>query len=465
MDQPPSFAEQKQISGQAKETYLDKPLPNSEESEKLVIGSCILFPDLWDQTLDLQPSDFYSPLYKRIFLAMRSLNEKGVEFNPITIHEEMKLDGNIPPLGGVLVLSNLTNGLPHFTSLKEYVDKIIEKARIRKLIYHLRSITESALSEDKPYKEFIAEAEAKLEAAGPPGLPIEVVEIKNTVDNVIAQAHAMQEHGTGMTGVSTGFDDIDMLLLGLQRQDLIILAGRPSMGKTALGMCMAQNIAFRQEGKVFVASLEMGYEQLTNRVVSSESMVDARRFRTGLLSHDEWARVEEARQNILKGNLFIYDKPSINPFDLKSALKKITKIQGQLDLVVIDYIQLMSWGGRAENRQQEVTKISAALKGIAKEFDVPVLALSQLSRKPEARAANGHRPELQDLRESGSIEQDADVVTFVYREDYYPKADGSKVGEGTAEFIIGKQRNGPTDTVMLSFQKQFTKFSSYDPGF
>jgi replicative DNA helicase len=391
------------------------------------------------------------------------VHDAGRPVDAILVAEELKRRGSADSVGGVVTVLSLTNGLPNTNNIDQYVETVKDAARRRRLLQTL-SHAAQALNRGAGFQEIADHVTGYVDGATTGAQATEVRDLSTLIDGRIAASESMQASGTGLIGVSTGLVDVDMLTLGYQRKDLIIKAGRPSMGKTAVAMCISQNVAFRQGGRVLVASLEMGWESLTDRVISCEAMVDSRKFRAGLLNHQEWDRVHEAQAAMHQGNLLIYDKPAITPAELRSVVRRALRQEDRLDLVVVDYIQLMT-GPRSENRNQEVTKISSALKTLAKEFDVPVVAISQLSRAPEGRSANGHRPMLSDLRESGAIEQDADLVVLMYREDYYPKADGTTQGEGTAEFIVAKQRNGPTDTVMLSFQREFTKFGNYVTDF
>jgi replicative DNA helicase len=445
--------------------FFDNPLPSSEEGERAILGAVLLNNTILDTlALQLQPADMYSPVNRRIYEAMLTLHDAGRAVDPILVAEELKRNGgSAESMGGVAAIANLTYGLPQNLVVDEYVEEVTDAARRRRLMQTLNAAAQ-ALNNGAGFKEVTDHITGYVDGATTGVQAVEIRDLSTLIDGRIEASQAMQQAGTGLIGLSTGLIDVDMLTLGYQRKDLIIKAGRPSMGKTACAMCISQNVAFRGGGRVLVASLEMGWESLTDRVISSEAMVDSRKFRAGLLNHQEWDRVHEAQAAMHQGNLLIYDKPAISPAELRGVMRRVLRQEDRLDLVVVDYIQLMT-GPRSENRTQEVTKISSALKSLAKEFDVPVVAISQLSRAPEGRSANGHRPMLSDLRESGAIEQDADLVVFMYREDYYPKADGTTQGEGTAEFIVAKQRNGPTDTVMLSFQREFTKFGNYVTDF
>ncbi len=446
-----------------RDQFLEKPLPSSDEAERVILGAILLDNSLIADAIErLKAEDFYSPLNRRVFAAMSALFEKQRPIDPILIGEEMKKEGALDPIGGMATITNLTFGLPHFSDIDEYIKVVRDKSLVRNLIRTCNSITSEALAEeddadvvlDNAEKAIFALAEARTNQGFSPIAPI--------ADRVIARVkeHAKGE-GDGITGLSTGFREIDQMTSGLQRTDLIIIAGRPSMGKTAFCLTLAQNAALYSNAVVAVFSLEMSKEQLVTRMLSSEAHIHAHRFRNGHLFGNEWERLASAITTLSDARLFIDDTPGISVLEMRAKCRRLAAEQKQLDLVVIDYLQLMtgSSGRRNENRQQEVSQISRELKALAKELDVPVVALSQLSRAPETRKPP--KPLMSDLRESGSIEQDADIVGFIYREDYYEETEENK---GLAELIISKQRNGPTGTVQLAFLKSFMRFENYYSG-
>jgi replicative DNA helicase len=446
-----------------RDQYLEKPLPSSDDSERVILGAILLDNSLIAQAVEhLKPEDFYSPLNRRVFAAMIALFEKQKQIDPILIGEELKKEGALEPIGGISTITNLTFGLPHFSDLTEYVKVVHDKSVVRNLIRTCNSITSEALAEEEDADVILDRAEQAIFALAEARTNQSFSRIAPVADRVLARVREYAKgEGTGITGLSTGFREIDEMTSGLQRTDLVIIAGRPSMGKTAFCLTLAQNAALYSRAVVAVFSLEMSKEQLVTRMLASEAHINAHRFRTGHLMGNEWERLANAIGTLSEARMFIDDTPGISVLEMRAKCRRLAAEQKQIDLIVIDYLQLMGGnsGRRSENRQQEVSQISRELKGLAKELDVPVVALSQLSRAPEAR--NPPKPLMSDLRESGSIEQDADVVGFIYREDYYKETEENK---GLAELIIAKQRNGPTGTVKLAFLKEFTRFENYYSG-
>ena len=445
-----------------REQYLEKPLPSSEESERVILGAILLDNSVIAQAVEhLKPEDFYSPLNRRVFAAMIALFEKQRQIDPILIGEELKKEGSLESIGGTSTITNLTFCLPHFSNVEEYIKVVRDKSVVRNLIRTCNAITGEALAEEDDAENILDHAEQQIFAIAEARTTQSFSRIGPVADRVIVRVreHAEKGGSAGITGLSTGYYELDEITSGLQRTDLIIVAARPSMGKTALCLNLAQNAALNSNAVVAVFSLEMSKEQLVTRMLSSEARVNAHRFRTGHLMTKEWEKLAEAIGVLSDARLFIDDTPGISVLEMRAKCRRLAAEQKGLDLVVVDYLQLMSGGKRTESRQQEVSQISRELKSLAKELDVPVVALSQLSRAPEAR--NPPKPLMSDLRESGSIEQDADVVAFIYREDYYKETDENK---GLAELIISKQRNGPTGTVRLAFLKEFTRFENYIGG-
>jgi replicative DNA helicase len=441
-----------------REQFLERPLPSSEDSERVILGAILLDNALIAQAIELLKSDdFYSPLHRRIYKAMVNLFDQSKRIDPILIGEELKKEGALESIGGVSTITNLTYGLPHFSDLQEYIKVVRDKSVVRNLIKVCNQITSEALAEEDDASEILDHAEQMIFALAEERTRQGFSHIQPVAETVLAkvQEYAKRE-SHALTGLSTGFRDFDEKTSGLQPTDLIIVAARPSMGKTALCLTLAQNAATIEGACVAVFSLEMSKEQLVMRMLSSEAKVDAHRFRTGYLTRDEWGRLAEAIGTLSEAKIFIDDTPGISVLEMRAKTRRLVAEQKKLDLIVVDYLQLMSGSKRSESRQQEVSQISRELKGLAKELNVPVVALSQLSRAPEAR--NPPRPMMSDLRESGSIEQDADVVAFIYREDYYKPTDENA---GIAEILISKQRNGPTGTVKLAFLKEFTRFENY----
>ncbi|MET0753495.1 MAG: replicative DNA helicase [Pyrinomonadaceae bacterium] len=445
----------------SREQYLEKPLPSSTESERVILGAILLDNQLISQAIEnLNADDFYSPLHRRVFKAMTTLFERAERIDPILIGEELKKDGSIDSIGGIATITNLTYGLPHFSDIIDYTKVVKDKSMVRNLIKVCNQITSEALAEEDDAAMILDNAERMIFALADERTRQGFAHVKPVAESVLAkvQEYAKRE-SHALTGLATGFRDLDEKTSGLQKTDLIIVAARPSMGKTALCLTLAQNAAILEKAVVAVFSLEMSKEQLVMRMLSSEAKVDAHRFRTGYLTRDEWGRLAEAIGTLSDAKIFIDDTAGISVLEMRAKTRRLFSEQKKLDLIVVDYLQLMSGSGRTESRQQEVSAISRELKGLAKELNVPIVALSQLSRAPEAR--NPPRPMMSDLRESGSIEQDADVVAFIYREDYYKPTEENA---GIAELLISKQRNGPTGTVKLAFLKEFTRFEDYYGG-
>jgi replicative DNA helicase len=448
-----------------RDQFLEKPLPSSPDSERVILGAILLDNALISQAIELiKQEDFYLPLHRRVYKAMSTLFERGDRIDPILIGEELKKEGNLDTIGGIATITNLTYGLPHFSNIEHYAKIVKNKATVRNLIKVCNQITSEALSEEEDAEVVLDHAEAAIFALADERTRQGFSHVKPIAETVLAKVQEFaRRESHALTGISTGFRDLDQMTSGLQRNDLIIVAARPSMGKTAFCLNIAQNAATLEKSVVAIFSLEMSKEQLVMRMLSSEARVDAQRFRNGFLTRDEWGRLAEAIGTLSEAKIFIDDSAGISPLEMRAKVRRLVAEQKQLDLIVVDYMQLMTGSGkRNENRQQEVSQISRELKALAKELNVPVIALSQLSRAPEAR--NPPRPMMSDLRESGSIEQDADVVAFIYREDYYKKGtDAGEVKEeeqNVAEIIISKQRNGPTGTVKLAFLREFTRFEN-----
>ncbi|MGI8848703.1 MAG: replicative DNA helicase [Pyrinomonadaceae bacterium] len=440
------------------EQFLEKPLPSSPDSERVILGAILLDNQLISQAIEyLSKDDFYSPLHRRIFNAMMSLFERSERIDPILIGEELKKDGSIDSIGGIAAITNLTYGLPHFSDILDYARIVKSKATVRNLIKVCNQITSEALAEEEEAEIILDHAEQMIFALADERTRQGFAHVKPIAETVLAKVQEYARREThALTGLATGFRELDQMTSGLQKTDLIIVAARPSMGKTALCLTLAQNAAILEKAVVAVFSLEMSKEQLVMRMLSSEARVDAHRFRTGYLTRDEWGRLAQSIGTLSEAKIFIDDTPGISVMEMRAKTRRLVAEQKKLDLVVVDYMQLMSGSRRTESRQQEVSQISRELKGLAKELDVPVVALSQLSRAPEAR--NPPKPLMSDLRESGSIEQDADVVAFIYREEYYKQSDENA---GIAEILISKQRNGPTGSIKLAFLKEFTRFENY----
>ncbi|HSI88372.1 MAG TPA: replicative DNA helicase [Pyrinomonadaceae bacterium] len=444
-----------------REQFLERPLPSSDDAERAILGAVLLDNSLITQAVEhLKPEDFYSPLHRRIFGAMTTLFEASKKIDPILVAEELRRDSSLESIGGVAAIANLTYGLPHFSDVGDYIAVVKSKSMMRGLVRTCNEITSQALDEEDDAEIVLDRAEQMIFALAEQKARLGFEGIRPIAENVFQKIQDFAKRDShALTGLATGYRDLDNITSGLQPSDLIIVAARPSMGKTALCLNIAQRAALREKAIVAVFSLEMSKEQLVMRMLSAQASVDARSLRLGMLSHNDWGRLAEAIADLSETKLFIDDTPGISVLEMRAKLRRLAVEQGGIDLVVVDYLQLMGGGTRRnENRQQEVSQISRDLKALAKEFNAPVVALSQLSRAPEAR--NPPRPMMSDLRESGSIEQDADVVAFIYREDYYAKSEDDipEDRKNIAEIIIAKQRNGPTDTIKMAFLKQFTRF-------
>jgi replicative DNA helicase len=439
----------------SREQLLERPLPHSAEAERAILGAIVLDNSFVNQAIELlRPDDFYVRAHQFVFRAMTSLSERGSEINPILLGEELRREGVLEQTGGIAFISELTYGLPHFTNVVAYAKVVKGKSVLRQLVKVANKVTSEALEEEDEPEVILDHAEQMIFALADERTRQGFSHIKPVADHLLEKVQEMAGRPVMLTGLTSGFNDLDQKTSGLQPSDLIIIAARPSMGKTAFCLNVAQNAAIKAGAVVGIFSLEMSKESLVMRMLSSEARVDAHRFRTGYLSRDEWARLAGALGTLADAKIFVDDTPGISVLEMRAKARRLAAEQKRLDLIVVDYLQLMSGGARrTESRQQEVSQISRELKGLAKELNVPLIALSQLSRAAETRT--DHRPQLSDLRESGAIEQDADVVGFIYREEYYNASDENA---NKAEIIIAKQRNGPTGTVELAFIKEFTRF-------
>ncbi|MDX6696340.1 MAG: replicative helicase [Blastocatellia bacterium] len=441
----------------ARDQLLERPLPNSADAERAILGAIILDNALISQAIEqLKPEDFYVPSHRRVFLSMIGLFGRGSEINPILIAEELRREGEVEAVGGLTFISNLTYGLPHFANITHYAKLVRGTSLLRQLVKVCNKVTSEALEAEDEAELILDHAEQMIFALADERTRQGFAHVKPIADNLLEHVQEMAGRSAMLTGLTTGFNELDSMTSGLQPSDLIVVAARPSMGKTALCLTLAQNAAIQAQAVVGIFSLEMSKESLVMRMLSSEGRVDAHRFRSGFLSREEWARLAGALGTLAETKIFIDDTPGISVLEMRAKARRLAAEQKRLDLIIVDYLQLMSGSSRrTESRQQEVSQISRELKGLAKELNVPLIALSQLSRAPESRT--DHRPQLADLRESGAIEQDADVVAFIYREEQYNRTEENA---GIAEIILAKQRNGPTGTAKLAFLKEFTRFEN-----
>lgn len=438
------------------EALLKRILPHSIEAEQSVIGSMIMDREAIVVSSEIiTGDDFYSKQYGILFEAMVELNDEGKPVDLVTLQDRLKEKDVPPEVSSLEFVRDLITAVPTSANIKYYANIVAEKSTLRKLIKLNEEIANTCYVGKESLEVILEDTEKRVFDLVQRRNMDDFVPIRQVVMNAMDRIEKASHNKGNVTGVATGFIDLDYRTAGMQPSDLILVAARPSMGKTAFVLNIAQYVAFKQHQTVAIFSLEMSKEQLVNRLFSMESKVDSQHLRTGNLSDDEWEKLIESAGIIGKSNLIIDDTPGISISELRSKCRKY-KLEHHLDMIIIDYLQLMSGSGRGtDSRQQEISDISRSLKALARELNVPVLALSQLSRAVEQRP--DHRPMLSDLRESGAIEQDADVVMFIYRDDYYNK-DTEK--RNIAEIIIAKQRNGPIGTVELVWLPDFTKFGN-----
>lgn len=428
--------------------------PHSVESEQSILGSIILDKEAIITVAEIiNPSDFYKEAHKIIYESMLSLNSNNEPIDLITLIEELRKEGHLDNIGGISYLTSLSTIVPTTSNVKYYANIVKEKSVMRQLIKASNEIINLGYDASTDVQEILDKAEKNIfdisqEKSGDDIQPINLV-LQDTFDMI----ERLCTQKSDVTGITTGFKDLNKKINGLQRTDLILLAARPAMGKTAFSLNLVQNAALKDNASVAVFSLEMSKEQLVQRILSAQSNVELSKIKTGTLGESDWPRIIDAMAVLSEANIFIDDTPGIKISEIRSKCRRL-KIEKGLDLIMIDYLQLMEGEGKNENRQQEIAKISRSLKILAKELDCPVVALSQLSRSPELR--KDHRPILSDLRESGSIEQDADIVMFLYRDEYYHD-DSEKKNIG--EVIVAKNRHGETGNVELVWFGQVQKFA------
>lgn len=439
------------------EALVKRIMPHSVEAEQAVIGSMLMDNEAVAAASDiLIKEDFYTGQYGILFEAIAQLHAEGKPADLIQVQEKVKQNGAPPEISGMEFLRDILTSVPTSANIRHYAKIVKDKATMRRLIKAAQDIEESCYGGRDELEDVLFNAEKNVNAITQTGGSGEFQPIGEVVIEALDRMQAASSAGGKITGIATGFTDLDYKMAGLQNSDLILIAARPSVGKTAFALNIAHNVSVKHDITTAIFSLEMSKLQLVNRIISMESKVDSKNIRTGNLSPSEWASIAEGASNVGMSGLIIDDTPGISIGELRAKCRKL-KRDNNLGLVIIDYIQLMTGGGKSESRQQEVSEISRALKGIARELNVPVIALSQLSRAVESRPDK--RPMLSDLRESGAIEQDADVVMFIYRDEYYNKDTDRK---GEAEIIIAKQRNGPTGTVNLAYIADFTKFANLE---
>ena len=440
--------------------------PHSIEAESSVLGGLLLDNNAWDRVGDLlKEGDFYRYEHQAIYAAIGALINASKPADVITVFEQLKNQGKAQEMGGLTYLNSLAQYVPSATNIRRYAEIVRERAILRKLVTASDEISTNAFNpQGKTVERILDEAEAKIFAIGEEGSRNKqgFQSLDNLVIDLLDKVQEMADNPADVTGVPTGFADLDRMTSGLQAGDMIVLAARPSMGKTSFAVNIAEHVALNEGLPVAIFSMEMGAAQLAVRIVGSIGRVNQGNLRSGKLTDDEWPRLTEAIERLRTVSLHIDETPGLSPGELRANARRLARQCGKLGLIVVDYLQLMSGSGSAassDNRATELGEISRGLKMLAKELQCPVIALSQLNRSVEQRTDK--RPMMSDLRESGAIEQDADIIMFIYRDDYYNK---DSKEPNVAEVIIGKQRNGPTGTVKLFFQKNQTRFENLAMG-
>ncbi|MGH9869429.1 MAG: replicative DNA helicase [Candidatus Polarisedimenticolia bacterium] len=437
---------------------LEKNLPHNLDAEKSILGSILLENRALNQAQELlREDDFYREGHRRIYRAMSTLRERSAVIDLVTLKNELTRSGDLDGAGGAAYVASLVDGVPKSSNVEHYARIVKEKAVLRGLIDAAHHIQTMCFEGESQVQEVLDEAQKQIFALAEGQLATGFVPVRDVAGRTLEYIDKLHQHKEMVTGLATGFERLDELTSGFQPTDLVVLAARPSMGKTALALNISQSVATRLGRAVGIFSLEMSKEQLFLRMLCAQARVDAHRLRTGRLGKEEWARLTMAFGELTEAKIYVDDTPGISIFEMRAKARRLKSERG-LDLLVVDYLQLMRGRGRYENRTQEVSDISRSLKGLAKELHVPLIALSQLSRAPEQRGGD-HRPQLSDLRESGAIEQDADLVMFIYREEVYRPTEDNR---GMARLLIEKQRNGPTGTVDLAFIKEYTKFENLE---
>jgi replicative DNA helicase len=437
---------------------LEKTLPANLEAERSILGA-ILLDDKAVLTVfeTLKSQDFYLDSHRRVFEKMLQLMHNSRPIDLVTLKDELQRANELESVGGAAYLASLTDGLPRAMNIEYYAEIIKQKSTLRRLIQISSETMARSYQDEDPAEEILQTVEKTIFEIASQQFQSGFSAVAPVVSDVFKQIEELSNRKTPVTGLETGFVDLDRITAGLHPSDLIIIAARPGLGKTSLCLNIAEHLAIRNHKSVGIFSLEMSKEQLVKRLLCSEARIDAHRVNTGYLNKEDWHRLSRTSGDLSETRIFIDDSANIKVPELRSKARRLSMEHG-LDLIIVDYLQLMSGSNvRYENRTQEISQISRGLKGIAKELAVPLIAVSQLSRAVESRTGEHRRPQLSDLRESGSIEQDADLVLFIYREDM---VNPNEENDGLAELIIGKQRNGPTGTIKLAFSKQFTKFDN-----
>ncbi len=426
--------------------------PQNLEAERAVLGAVLIDNDALFTVMEiLVPSDFHQPSHRLLFSTMLDLSERGEPIDIVILADRLRSGGNLDKAGGPDYLPTLADEVPTSAGVGNYAKIVKEKSVLRHLIEASTDIVQDCFESAGEVDELIDEAERRIFAISEQRIRTGFLSMKEIVKSSFKTIESLYEKKEHITGVASGFADIDDLTSGFQPSDLVIIAGRPSMGKTAFALNIAQQAALKSKKTVAIFSLEMAKEQLVMRMLCSEARIDAHRLRSGFLGTTDWPKLSTAAGRLAEASIFIDDTPAISSMEMRAKARRLKADKG-LDLLIVDYLQLMS-GRRSDNREQEISEISRSCKALAKELGVPVLALSQLNRGVESR--QDKRPILADLRESGAIEQDADVIIFIYRDEVYNK---ESMDKGVAEIIIGKQRNGPVGTRKLTWMDKYTRF-------
>jgi replicative DNA helicase len=441
----------------ATDLSLEKTLPNNLEAERSILGAILLDDKAFYTVVEtLRKEDFYLDSHRRIFDKMYALAANARPVDLITLKNELQRTDELESAGGPAYLASLTDGLPRAINIEHYAQIVREKSTLRRLIQISNEIMTRSYQSEDSVEEILEDVEKSIFEISNQQFRAGFAAIDPLVSEVYKQIEEVSNRKTLVTGLESGFSELDKMTAGLHPADLAIVAARPGLGKTSLCLNIAQHVALKKQRVVGIFSLEMSKEQLVKRLLCAEAEIDAHKVNTGFLNKEDWGRLGRAAGALAQSKIFIDDSAGISIMEMRSKSRRLSMEHG-LDLLIVDYLQLMSGSSqRYENRTQEISQISRGLKALAKELSVPVIAISQLNRAVEARRGD-HRPQLSDLRESGSIEQDADLVVFIYREEMFNPTDDNS---GIAELIIGKQRNGPTGSFQLAFIKQYTKFAN-----
>ena len=449
---------------------IDQQPPHSDEAERAVLGGIFLNADTFPDAQEyVTADDFYKKAHRLLFQAMTDLQDNGTAIDTVTVSDYLDNHNNLDDIGGVGYITDLVAATPIASNVVYYAKIVQQKSTLRKLISTAQNIASRSYTEQDDVEGLVEDAERQIMDVSENRNQAGFKQIKDVLNQAMAQIDQLYQNDQAITGLPTGFRDLDKITTGLHEDEMIILAARPAVGETAFALNIAQNVGTKTDKSVAIFSLEMGAEQLVNRMLCSEGSIDANHLRTGQLNEEEWQNLIIAMGSLSKAKIYMDDTPGIRMAEIRAKCRRLAREQGDLGLIIIDYLQLIEGSGQ-ENRQQEVSAVSRQLKKLAKELHVPVIALSQLSRGVEQR--QDKRPVLSDIRESGSIEQDADIVAFLYRDDYYRDAEGDEDDDdqggnddgddnvGEVEVIIEKNRSGPRGTVKLLFVKSYNKFTN-----